>query len=135
MQGSEWEWRLLWDRGTCLGFIHTLVAFFSSSYLSQIIGYPIVRPLGAESQFFQQIEQLAALQCPLSLLWIFQMRHIFPLLLNEQAWLHTFLWIDNSYKIALQCTQYTLVKHYVNIWILCFSAPKPFISIFLAKNA
>ena len=41
------------------------MAFFSSSYLSQIIGYPIVRPLRPESQFFHQIEQLPARLAPI----------------------------------------------------------------------
>ena len=41
------------------------VVFFSSSYLSQIIGYPIVRPLRPESQFFHQIEQLPARLAPI----------------------------------------------------------------------
>ena len=55
----------------------TVVAFFSSTYLSQIIGYPIVIPLRPKSQFFSKLNNWQLYHVPLLCVLSFFLEYIY----------------------------------------------------------
>ena len=107
------------------------MAFFSSTYLSQIIGYPIVIPLRPKSQFFSKLNNWQLYHVPLLCVLSFFFEYIY-IYLFLKCHHPLFLIFPPPYTkefIREKLKQYKLkiVKNYLdisNVWQRSFFARK-----------